>query len=465
MRSLFSRAFAAILFSHIIMILVLSGIFVLAIQRSVENWNVHRGRRLQNLMAPEIARTYRLNGKLSETEIHSALRPFLSSSAYVYLVNEQRRPVYFYAEGERISVHDPELINAQVRAFGEAFSTPVSVLDGSEIVGYLYADSLGFRHDMANQHLIHSLFSVFLGGTAVSVAIALLVAYLFSRLLTHQSTELSQGIGRLAAGYRDVNFPIRGASELRSIAASAAKLQEQLSTEERLRQRWTQDIAHDLRTPISALKTQFEGMADGYLVPSEERFHQLQAQLLRIERLVNDLRELSRIESPEMTLECTIIDALSFVEELRSSFVRREVARGKEFRLSCGVTRLRADEHLLERALSNVLDNAFRYAREDGHVRLDLAAEDGYAVFTIGNAGYVEPRELEKVFERFFRGEEARTTSGSGLGLSIARAIVQLHGGAIRMEQDQEETMVIIRIPQPLGVMRDLGQKSRNASV
>lgn len=456
MHSLFSRAFGAIVISHLIVIVILSGIFVFAVQSSIEDWNIHRGRRLQNLMVPEIARAYRLNGKLSETEIHSALSPFLSSSAYVYLVNSQRRPVYFYAEGERISIHDPEAIEARVDSLEEAFSTPVSVLDGSEIIGYLYADSLGFRQDMANQNLLQSLFSVLLGGSAASVAIALLVAFLFSRLLTHQATELSRGIGRLAAGYRDVHFPIRGATELRAIASSAAKLQEQLSTEERLRQRWTQDIAHDLRTPISALKTQFEGMADGYLVPSEERFHQLQGQLVRIERLVNDLRELSRIESPEMTLECTTIDAPAFVEGIRASFARREVARNKEFHASCEVGRLRADEHLLERAVSNVLDNAFRYAPEDGHVSFELTAEEEHAVITIANTGYVEPEELELVFERFFRGEEARSTTGSGLGLSIARAIVQLHDATIQMKQEGEETKVVIRIPQPSGMLHDV---------
>lgn len=456
MRSLFSRAFAAIVVSHLIVIVILSGIFVFAVQSSIEGWNIHRGRRLQNLMVPEIARVYRLNGKLSETELHSALSPFLSSSAYVYLVNSQRRPVYFYAEGERISVHDPEAIGDRVNALEQAFATPVSVLDGSEIIGYLYADSLGFRQDMANQNLLQSLFSVLLGGTVASVAIALLVAYLFSRLLTHQAKELSGGIGRLSAGYRDVHFPIRGATELRAIASSAAKLQDQLSTEERLRQRWTQDIAHDLRTPISALKTQFEGLADGYLVPSEQRFHQLRGQLARIERLVNDLRELSRIESPEMTLECTVIDAPAFVEGLRASFARREVATDKEFRVSCGVRRLRADEHLLERAVSNVLDNAFRYAPVHGVVRLDLAAEGDNAVITITNTGYVDSEELELVFERFFRGEEARNTSGSGLGLSIARAIVKLHNAAIEMMQEGDQTKVVIRIPQPPGLLSGL---------
>ncbi|MFW5643276.1 MAG: sensor histidine kinase [Alkalispirochaeta sp.] len=450
MRSLFSRAFTAIVASHLILIIVSAGFFVFAVQRSIEDWNVHKGRRLQSLLVPEILRTYRGSGMLSEDAIHRGIQPFLTSEIYVIVTNGEREPVYFFSEGDRVSVHEPARINEELDAMeGEQFIDPVTLLDDGSVIGYLYADTLGFRQDLANQTLLRSLFEILIGGAATSVVFALLVAYLVSRLLTRQAQDLAKGLVRLAHGERDVPFEARGAIELRTIAASADRLQTQLDSEERYRRRWTQDIAHDLRTPIAALKTQFEGMADGYIAPTEEKFHLLRDEVLRIERLVNDLRELSRIESPEMILECTNVDARAFVANIRNRFSRIAERQGTTFTVRCEMERFRVDEHLFTRVISNLLDNAFRHVTDDGAVELLFRHVGNDLVCTVTNTGRIEEKNVELLFERFFRGETARHSHGSGLGLSIAKAIVELHDGSITMAQQGELTVVTIFLPQP----------------
>ncbi len=448
MRSLFSRVLTVMFASHLLVMMVLAVIFVFAVQRSIENWNVHRGRRLQNLMAPAVSRVYRLNGKLSESEIHEALRPFLTSNAYVYVTNASGTPVYLFEAGDQVSVHQRDLVDTRKSELEDSFTSPVAVLDGGTVVGYLYADTLGFRTDLANQNLLRSLFTILLGGTGASLLIALGVAYSFSRVLSRQATQLATGISELAGGRRDVNFPLQGAAELRTIAQSARTLQAHLSREERLRTRWTQDIAHDLRTPITALKTQFEGMLEGYITPSTERLASVQEEVQRIDRLVRDLRELSRMESPDMTLECEWLDADSFMSDLQNTFTSRARDTAVEFRVLRDDVRFRADGHLLHRALSNVLENAFRYVSDGGRVVFSLRHDSDVLVWEVRNTGAVDPAEIPMMFERFYRGEASRGSSGSGLGLSIAQAVVQLHGGSIDMTQEMDETVVTLRLPQ-----------------
>ncbi|MGM0675024.1 MAG: sensor histidine kinase [Spirochaetota bacterium] len=447
-RSLFSRAAIFIFASLLIVVVVLSGVFVLAIQQSIERWNVHRGRRLQNLMVPALSRVYRQAGELNEDTIHRALSPFLTSSVYAYVTGPERQPLYLFVRGDRALVNDTREVKRQMENLEADLSTPVPILDGSSVVAYLYADTVGFRENVANRYLVNSMITTVSTGTLVSVGVAFLLALVFSRLLSRHAELLAQGIGELAEGRRDVTFPVKGARELRAIAASASKLQEQLSSEERLRRRWSQDIAHDLRTPITALKTQFEGIREGVISPSAERLDTLFEEIVRIERLVNDLRELSRMESPEMVLEPETIHGSSLLEDLKNSFSSRVTERIGSFTVQGGGDDFVADEHLVRRALTNLLDNAFRYVHDGGDIGLRMLQTDEGVWFEVSNTGYVSPDERQVMFERFYRGESARNSKGSGLGLSIANAIAKLHGGFVRFRQDDDVTRFWVFFPQ-----------------
>lgn len=459
-RSLFSRAAIFIFISLLVVVIVLSGVFVFAIQQSIERWNVHRGRRLQNLMVPELSRVYRQAGELNEDTIERALSPFLTSSVYAYVTDPEREPLYFFVRGEEALVNDTEEVRRQMEALETDLSTPAPVLEGSSVVAYLYADTVGFRENVANRYLVQSMITTVSTGTLVSVGVAFFLALVFSRLLSRQAELLAQGIGELAEGRRDVEFPVKGARELRSIAASASKLQQQLSSEERLRRRWSQDIAHDLRTPITALKTQFEGIREGVMAPSAERLDTLFEEVVRIERLVNDLRELSRMESPEMVLEPETIRGASFLEDMENSFSSQLTESIGSFTVQGDGGDFVADEHLIGRALTNLLDNAFRYVYDGGDIALNMFRNDEGVWFEVSNTGYVSPDERQMMFERFYRGEDARNSKGSGLGLSIANAIVKLHGGFIRFRQDEDTTRFWVFLPQKTADQDTVGTRS-----
>jgi two-component system sensor histidine kinase BaeS len=249
-------------------------------------------------------------------------------------------------------------------------------------------------------------------------------------------------------------FPKGGARELARISGSAAALQSRLIKEEELRSQWASDVAHDLRTPVSAVKAQIEAMIDGVLDPSPERLKRAFSELSRIEDLVNDLGELSRIESPGMKLTAAEIRAESFMSDMCSRFTLEAEKRGIAFSCSSRVSAFHADEKLLMRALTNVVQNAFQHAGDKGSVSVLLGEEaarpaDAASVrgqfharilLTVENTGRIPEEEIPKVFDRLYRGELGRHTKGSGLGLTIARAVMELHGGDIAIRNTARET-------------------------
>ena len=210
-------------------------------------------------------------------------------------------------------------------------------------------------------------------------------------------------------------------------------------------------------------------MTDGVLPVTAERLQRASAELARVEALVADLGELSRIESPELKPRLADVDAGRFLSDLCHRFQVEAGKRGIAFACASqpGLV-LRADSHLLHRAATNVLQNAFQHVGEAGRVAVSIAAgraeetsgpagaagaaasgssgsgpAAGRAAIRIENTGSIPEEEIPRVFDRLHRGEHSRHAPGSGLGLTIARAIMDLHGGSIRIANSGAGTVVV----------------------
>jgi two-component system sensor histidine kinase BaeS len=332
----------------------------------------------------------------------------------------------------------------QMESYGQEL-TPV--VQGGKIAGYYYSGVLNFRNDRANDQFLDSMGRIIWAGFFISFMIALLFALFFSRSLSSPAETVARGLDRIACGDLNINIPEKGAEEIALIARSANKLGRQLESEQELRRQWAQDLAHDLRTPVAALRAQFEGMRDGVLDLTEARIENNIKEIDRIEKLVADLEELTRLESPEMKLEKREIKSGDFIGEIRERFLQKIEEKRIAFEGLAAVDSFRADENLLVRAVSNIMANAVRHADSEGLVRLEIDKDEtDKTVITVFNSGAAIPEEeVNRVFDRLFRGEYARNTPGSGLGLTIARKITELHGGtiAIRSRKDYGTTVVL----------------------
>lgn len=252
MRSIFFQMFTGMLVSVSVVVVVLGVIFVTGLDHSIAGWNVQRDQQLQNLMLPVLARLHHRTGSLTENEVQKALSPFLSRNIYVYLSDDLGRPLLLFAQGERVPTGNRAALRRELRDLRPRLTAPAPIIDDGHVIGRLYTGTFGFRNDLVNEIFVKNLFATLLAGIAVSICLALGVGYILSRHVSRQAASLSKAIGAVASGRRDVAFRNDGASELESIATSARELQERLAHIERLRRESTQNIAHDLKTPITA---------------------------------------------------------------------------------------------------------------------------------------------------------------------------------------------------------------------
>lgn len=253
---------------------------------------------------------------------------------------------------------------------------------------------------------------------------------------------------RIELGERQIDIwtaPV-GAEQIAAIASivdvtRVAKL-------ERIRSDFLADFSHEVRTPLAALRAAAESFGGGGLDPAqEERLRAIiTRQVGRLERLVQDLSELSRIESGQLVLNREEIDLRALLFELRDELppTRRMAVAGPPVRAVLDPIRT-------EQIFSNLLDNAFKYGEPDSEVSIELFDEPGHVTVRVSDHGPGIAREdLERVFHRFYRADRSRSqvTPGVGLGLSITRHLVLLQGGTIRAESiPSKGTTFEVRLP------------------
>jgi len=407
MKSLFLRIFTAFLAALLILTMIATAVFLAGYGRSLQIWS----RNKTDLLEQSVRNI--LEGKPAEVP--------------------EDTPLFIY-DADKVLIYSNRGLGRQRQAErGEL----TAVQGREELIGYYSAGAVHFRSDAANDRFIRSMGRALWISLSGAFSISLLAALLFSRSLAAPARRTAEGLDRMARGDLRTTVPETGAGEISLIARSANRLSRQLAAEQELRRQWAEDVAHDLRTPVSALKAQFEAMRDGVLEVSPERIDKNIREIERIERLVLDLEELTRLDSPEMRPQRRTLQLTDLLGDLEESFALPASEKRVSVTVDAGGVEISADPALLHRALSNVLANAVRHVNEGGEISLAAAQDRGSVRITITNTGQgIPPEELPRLFDRLYRGEKARSSPGSGLGLTIAKKIVDLHGGGIRISSE-----------------------------
>lgn len=443
--TLFARTTRAFLAALTILFALMAAGVVIGVGLSARGWTASRNRDTGVFLRSLVLASYRAVGVLDSAAIERATLPYLDESTFLFVFDADGGLVFAWRRGERLepSVGDGGPAESFLRRHA-AEAAPVDLRDGDRLVGRVAAGVLSFADEETGRRFLETLAIVGGAGAAVSFVLAVAVAFRFSSRLSRHAAGLAAGLSRIAAGERGVGFAGGGARELDQIGASAAVLQERLAEEERLRGQWAADVAHDLRTPLAALRSQLEAMTDGVLPVTPERLQRASVELSRVEALVADLAELSRLESPGLAPAFAEIDAAGFLADLCDRFAleagRRAIAFGCD--TPAGLV-FRADSHLLHRAATNVLQNAFQHVADGGRVGVSIASAGPRVVIRIENAGSIPETEIPRVFDRLHRGEHSRHTPGSGLGLSIARAVMDVHEGSITIANSGAGSVVV----------------------
>jgi signal transduction histidine kinase len=276
---------------------------------------------------------------------------------------------------------------------------------------------------------------------AASLVTALAASWLLAQRLTRPIRILAENAGRIGAGGYQARVPVPdGDDELAALATAFNQMAQALESTERRRQALLADLAHELRTPLATLEGYVEGLADGVVAADQDAWGVLQAELVRLRRLVEDLETVSRVEERQLDLHLGPVDPGVLV--VRAVQVAQPAYQAKGVTLTAGVDHplrlVSADPDRLGEVLDNLLGNALRHTPEGGLVEVTATQRGNQVELSVRDTGEgIRPELLDQVFQRFFRVDPARTRndgSGSGLGLTISRAIVQAHRGRLWAE-------------------------------
>lgn len=271
----------------------------------------------------------------------------------------------------------------------------------------------------------------------VAAVIALGMVQLLARGMTSPLRSMEQAATKMAAGDHGERVVARSSDEVGRLAIAFNHMAEELDAVDRQRRDLIANVSHELRTPISALRATLENVVDGVVEPTPELLGTMLAQTERLQRLVGQLLDLSRLESGGSPLHKVRFD----VAELVDAVVAEAALGAPDLQLETEVTppdlAMIGDPERLHQVLANLVANAARFSPPGAPVILRAIGDGVWVDLEVVDQGPgIPPEALGRVFERFYRTDQARSADegGSGLGLAICRWIVELHGGTIRAQ-------------------------------
>ena len=277
-------------------------------------------------------------------------------------------------------------------------------------------------------------------GLSAGVAGVLLVL-LFSRRVLRSVGNLTAAARRLGSGDLSSRVPVRGNDEVAELGHAFNAMADALEDSERQRRAMVSDVAHELRTPLANIQGHIEAMQDGLMQPDAENLDTVHQQTLHLNHLISDLRLLAETEARELSLSIEPFAIGEIVNDAVGSF--RPHADGASIRISTeiaeGLPTVSVDRLRIRQVLGNLLDNAIRHTPAGGVVTVAAGHHDGGVRVEVADTGSGIPDDaLPHVFDRLYRADPSRdrATGGSGLGLTIARQLVEAHGGTIWAESE-----------------------------
>ena len=300
----------------------------------------------------------------------------------------------------------------------------------------------GLTNDDASvSDLSDSINRYLLWGGLLGVAVAAAVTFLVSRRILSPAESLAQAARALSRGDFSQRVKVHSRDEFGELAIAFNAMAEDLERTEQLRRNMVADVAHELRTPLSNIQGHLEAIRDGLLPAEPATFDSIHEEVLLLTRLVEDLQELTLADAGQLTLIRQSADLADIARRAAAAAQPPAEARGLtiETNLPTEPATAEVDPERIGQVLRNLLSNAITHTPEGGRVTVKLTDEGHELRLTVADTGVGIPAEdLPYVFERFYRVDRSRVraTGGAGLGLTIAKRLVEAHGGTIGVQSE-----------------------------
>lgn len=340
-----------------------------------------------------------------------------------------------------------KLIVAQLLVIlvGSATLVLVAVLVAPGLFHTHVQEALGVVPEAVIDHLDRAFADAIIAALGLAIAAAALTAVAVSGFLAVRMLRpiraMAEGSRRIAAGEYAARVPEAGQDELGVLGRAFNEMAASLQTAERRRRELLSDVAHEFRTPLATVEGYAEAMTDGTLPRSEENLDVITQETRRMARLLEDLSKVSRAEERQLDLRLVAAEPATLIEQAvqAASLAYAEKGVALDAPKGPGSAPVLVDVDRMAEVLGNLLANALRHTPPGGCVQIGAERRTDRLAISVRDTGEgIAPQDLERVFERFYRVDPARARSsgGSGIGLTIARAIVAAHGGRMWAESE-----------------------------
>jgi len=295
---------------------------------------------------------------------------------------------------------------------------------------------------LASLQLVYSAIGrFFLWGGLVAIGIALLITLFLSRRILAPVKALTSAAKRLGRGDFSQKVEVKDRGELGELAQTFNSMANDLEQAERLRRNLVADIAHELRTPLSNIQGYLEAIRDGVVQPDAVTINSLYEEVILLSRLIDDLQELALAEAGELKLVRQVEDIAGVINQAVAAIQPQATARGIAVLtdLPGGLPQCDIDSHRISQVLNNLLNNAVAHTPSGGTITVAARRQGKLVEISVTDTGEgITAEELPNIFERFYRVDKsrARATGGYGLGLTIAKRLVEAHSGKIEAHSE-----------------------------
>lgn len=454
-KSIFTEFFylcAAILFSAVIcsstIILVASGKY----------YKNDRHKELDGLMETAISKTAACyeNGMLDAERLKSVYSDISANSDVDFTLTDSNGAVLVCSEASPCSHTDKNFGSETIsRVTAEGFFE-LSTLDNYYSEDYFnsaYPVTLngnsyllfGRLPSTGLKKYLKELILTVIASASVIVAIAFFILYFYTNSIFSPIKEMTMAVQKFAEGDFSAKLNVTEENELGFLANSINEMASSLSELEETRKRFISNVSHELKTPMTTIGGFIDGILDG-TIPPEQHDHYLKivsAEVGRLARLVRSMLNISKYEAGELTLTPESFDIVPVILQTLLSFEKRIEEKNIDIRgLDRGAFTVKADRDLIQQVVYNLVENAVKFVNKGGYIEFNFTENEEATSIAIRNSGEgLKENEISRVFERFYKTDESRgiDPGGVGLGLSIVRSLIKLHGGTILVRSQYEQ--------------------------
>ena len=324
-------------------------------------------------------------------------------------------------------------------------SEAITLQVNNETIGWLILTPLrrDFTSNTPEGIFLRNVNSAALLSAAVASLLALILGGLLAFTMTRSLRDLTEATLEIAKGRFGKQVKVRSKDEIGELAKSFNQMSVDLDQATKARQQMTADIAHDLRSPLSVITGYAEALSDNKLPGNQEVYNILLQETKHLDHLVDDLRLLSLADTGELSLTLQPTSPRVLLERMtaRHSYAADQHQLTLLMDAPDDLPMVNVDVERMSQVLDNLILNAFRYTPGGGKVLLEAGSSDGQVQIKVSDTGSgITAEDLPHIFDRFYRGDKSRQHNGeSGLGLAIAKSIVEAHGGRITVESGPEQ--------------------------